>query len=304
MEIQQLRCFVAVADTLHFGRAAQNLNMLPASFGRHIKLLEESTGVQLLARTTRTVTLTESGSLFLKEARDVIERVDSLTIKFRDLDNERVAPLRVGAIDSAAAGLIPQLLPLFQQSSPGISVELLEQKTIRLIPKILSGRLDIAIVRPSVVSDSRLTFTPLFIETPVVALPENHELADEQELTVFDIQDLPLIVPDPRSRPQSHALSMKIFIENGLTARVVQIAEEKHTIVNLVNSGIGLAIVPRWTARLNVAGVRFIPLKMDSPNDRKELSLSACWLRDARDPVRDCFMNVLNDHIDVFAESA
>ncbi len=304
MDIQQLRCFVAVAETLHFGRAAHNLNMLPASFGRHIKLLEESTGVQLLARTTRTVTLTESGSLFLKEARDVVERVDSLTTKFRNFSNERVAPLRVGAIDSAAAGLIPQLLPLFQQRSPGVAVELLEQKTIRLIPKILSGRLDIAIVRPSIVSDARLAHTSLFVETPVVAVPENHELADRQQLTVFDMQDLPLIVPDPRSRPQSHALSMKIFTENGLTARVAQIADEKHTIVNLVNSGIGLAIVPRWTARLNVAGVRFIPLKMDSQHDRKELSLSVCWLRDARDPLRDSFVNVLTEHLDIFAKSA
>lgn len=304
MEIQQLRCFVAVAETMHFGRAAQNLNMLPASFGRHIKLLEQSTGVQLLSRTTRTVTLTENGSLFLKEARELVERVDNLTTQFRTINSDPATPLRVGVIDSAAAGLIPQLLPLFQQSSPNVAIELLEQKTIRLIPKILSGRLDIAIVRPSVLLNSRLTHTPLLVETPVVAVPAKHELSNRKQLTVFDMEDIPLIVPDPRSRPQSHALSMNIFIENGLTARVVQIADEKHTIVNLVNSGIGLAIVPRWTARLKAAGVRFIPLKMDSQNDRQELSLSACWLRDARDPVRDSFMKVLIDNLSTFADSA
>lgn len=304
MELQQLRCFLAVAETLHFGRAAQKLDMLPASLGRQVKLLEESVGVRLLARTTRSVCLTDTGAQFLREARDIVERADNLATRFRRHASPDSTVLRLGVIDSAAAGLVPQLLPLFHDRHPQVSVQLLEQKTIRLLPRLLSGRLDLAIVRPPDAADSRLEFHPLFFETPVVAVPADHALATRNELSVQDMADQPLIVPDPRSRPHSHDLSIHLFIENGLSARVVQVAEEKQTIVHLVSSGIGLAIVPRWTTRLGIQGVRFLPLAFDEGARRKELALAACWLRDARDASRENFMEVLIDHLPCFAESA
>lgn len=304
MELQQLRCFVAVAETLHFGRAAHKLDMLPASLGRQVKLLEESVGVQLLARTTRSVSLTATGALFLIEARELVDQADSLATKFRRHSNQSSTTLRLGVIDSAAVGLVPQLLPLFHEQYPDIKVQLLEQKTIRLLPRLLSGRLDVAIVRPPDSPDSRLEFTPLFFETPMVAIPVAHPLAELEQISVNDMADQPLIVPDPRSRPHSHDLSMHLFIEKGLSARVVQVAEEKQTIVHLVSSGIGLAIVPRWTSRLGIQGVKFLPLAFDEGAARKELALSACWLRGARDPVRENLLKVLIDHLPAFAESA
>ncbi|MFK7889424.1 MAG: LysR family transcriptional regulator [Granulosicoccus sp.] len=304
MELQQLRCFVAVAETLHFGRAAQKLDMLPASLGRQVKLLEESVGARLLTRTTRSVSLTATGSLFLAEARDIVEQADALTTKFRRHSSQKSTTLRLGVIDSAAMGLVPQLLPLFHEQFPDVEVQLLEQKTIRLLPRLLSGRLDLAIVRPPDSPDPRLQFNPLFFETPVVAVPVTHSLAGHDEISVHDMADQPLIVPDPRSRPHSHDLSIHLFIENGLSARVVQVAEEKQTIVHLVSSGIGLAIVPRWTSRMGIDGVRFLPLAFDEGAKRKELALSACWLRDARDSARESFVKVLIDQLPALAESA
>ncbi len=304
MELQQLRCFVAVAETLHFGRAAQNLNVLPASLGRQIKMLEESMGARLLARTTRNVSLTEVGRLFLPDAREMVERADKLIVKFRGHTDEASTNLRVGVIDSAAAGLIPQLLPKFQAIHPRISVQLVEQKSIRLLPKILSGRLDIAIIRPPIEADSRLKFEPLFYETPVVAVPLGHRLAERDHVNIQDMEDEPLIVPDLRSRPHSHDLSIHLFTEIGLSARIVQVAEEKQTIVNLVSSGIGLAIVPRWTKRLNVGGVRFLPLNLEPDSVRKELALSVCWLNGARDPAREYFLTVLNENLSEISKTA
>ena len=216
MELRQLRCFIEVADTLHFGRAAQNLEMLPASLGRQIKILEDALGTRLLERTTRNVTLTSAGASFLKDARDIVERADQLFNQFRDKQRETISVLRVGAIDSAAAGLIPQLLPHFRELYPEIDMQLLEQKTIRLLPRLLSGRLDIAFVRPPDVTDPRIVFRPLFYETAVVAIPEGHHLAALQSVSVEEMADEPLIVPDRRSRPHSHDLSIKLFVEAGI----------------------------------------------------------------------------------------
>ena len=304
MELRQLRCLIAVADTLHFGRAARRMDMLPASFGRQIRLLEEQLGKRLLVRTTRHVSLTEAGRAFAEAARDIVARADRLEAEFRDARHDEVPTLRIGAIDSAAAGLMPQLLPHFREAHPEIDVELMEQKTIRLLPRVLSGRLDAAIVRPPEAADPRLTFRSLFCETAVVAVPDAHPLASRPMISVDDMAEEPLIVPDRRSRPHSHDLTMKLFLESGHAARVVQIAEEKQTIVSLVGTGIGLAIVPKWASRLAVGGVTFVPLSLPPGFARDKLALSAVWLRDTRHPARDAFLEVLAARLDTLARTA
>ena len=304
MELRQLRCLIAVADTLHFGKAAQKMDMLPASFSRHIKLLEDRLGSNLLVRTTRHVSLTDAGREFVEAARDIVERADQLEAEFREGRKGQTPILRIGAIDSAAAGLMPQFLPRFREQHPEIDIELLEQKTIRLLPRILSGRLDAAIVRPPEMVDPRLSFRPLFNETAVVAVPERHELATKKELAVADMAGQPLIVPDRKSRPHSHDLTMKLFLNSGYAANIVQIAEEKQTIVSLVSTGIGLAIVPKWASRLAVGGVRFVPLVVPPEIVRDKLALSVVWLRDTRHASRQAFLEVLEANAKLLARTA
>jgi DNA-binding transcriptional LysR family regulator len=304
MELRQLRCLIAVAETKHFGRAAQSLGMLPASFGRHIKLLEESLGGQLLVRTTRHVELTDAGREFVAQAQDLIERADKMERTFREGPHGKTRLLRIGAIDSAAAGLMPQLFPKFREAHPDIDVELLEQKTIRLLPRLLSGRLDLAIVRPPEAPDHRIEMLPLFSETAVVAMPADHELATRDVLSVDDIAEEPLIVPDRGSRPHSHDLTIKLFLEAGHSARVAQIAEEKQTIVSLVGTGVGLAIVPNWASRLAVGGVSFVPLDRTSGIARESLSLAAVWLKSTRHQARDAFLEVLMENLEALSKTA
>src|SRR6201995_884680 len=110
LELHQLRCFVAAAEELHFGRAAQRLEMLPSALGRLIRLLEEGVGPRLLKRTTRSVTLTDDGALLLKDARALLAQPDPRAATFRTHGRKQASMVRVGAIDSAAAGLLPMLL--------------------------------------------------------------------------------------------------------------------------------------------------------------------------------------------------
>ena len=245
MELLQLKCYLAVAEELHFGRAARRLDMLPASLGRKITQLEERLDTRLFQRTTRSVALTEAGSTLLEDARSLVEQIEAFEGRVREIREPETAVLRVGAIDSAAAGLMPQLLQILRREAPRIEVQIIEQKTIRLLPKLLSGGLDVAFCRPPDVRDPRLQFRTLFFETAVVALPESHPLAGRASIAIRDLADEPLIVPDRRSRPHSHDLTIKQFLDAGLTARIAQVADEKQTIVNLVAAGTGLAIVPR-----------------------------------------------------------
>ena len=267
-------------------------------------MLEDSLGSRLLTRTTRTVALTQAGSDLLEAARDVVDRADRLEADFRESQRDNASVLRIGAIDSAAVGLVPQLIPLFREAHPEIDIQLLEQKTIRLLPRLLTGRLDVAIVRPPEVLDPRLVLRSLFFETAVVAVPDTHPLAKKDRICVEDMADEPLIVPDKGSRPHSHDLTMKLFLEAGLPARVAQIAEEKQTIVNLVSTGVGIAIVPRWISRLAVGGVTFVPLDLPTGPAKNKLALSVAWVRDTRDSSRDALLQTLDQHVEQLAISA
>jgi DNA-binding transcriptional LysR family regulator len=304
MDLQQLRCFIAVADDLHFGRAAQRLDMLPASLGRHIRLLEECLGTTLLARTTRHVALTDDGTLILDDARATIAAADGIAARLRTRGRTQAATLRVGAIDSAAAGLIPLLLQDFSKQVHGVTIQIVEDKTIRLLPRLLSGRLDLAFVRPPPNPDKRLAIQFLFHETAVIAVPSRHRLARRSELTIADLTDAPLIVPSRRSRPHSHNLTMQLFAEAGLKPNVAQVADEKQTIVSLVAARIGLAIVPRWTARMAPTGVRFVRLLRGANPIQTSLPMAAAWVRSSRDPQRDALLATVRAHLPDYAAQA
>ena len=302
MDLDHLRCFIAAAEELHFGRAAQKLEILPSAFGRNIRLLEEDLGTRLFSRTTRNVALTEQGEELLRDAHKLIALADGIRARLQEKFRPRARKLRLGAIDSAAAGLLPLLLNDLRKEHSDIAVQLFEDKTIRLLPRVLSGLLDLAVVRPPKSRDPRLLFRQLFFETAVVAIASKHPLAKRKKVFIQDIANQPLIVPDRRSRPHSHDLTMKLFEEAGFEARVTQAADEKQTIVNLVAAGLGVAIVPSWTSRMSAKGVAY--LKLATERVSNTLPLAAVWLRDSRDPLRDDLLETLMRNLDRYAAQA
>lgn len=305
MDLHQLRCFVAVADELHFGRAARRLDMLPSALSRDIRLLETSLGTPLLLRTTRNVMLSQEGAAFVDDARALLARADALAAEVRERGRRRSRSLiRIGAIDTAAAGLVPALLQDFRELRTTVAVQLVEDKTVRLVPKLLSGRLDIAFIRPPERLDRKIETMMLFHETPVVAVPSRHRLASRRRLSIEALADEPMIVPDRSSRPHSHDLTIKLFERAGLRPNLSQIAEEKQTIVHLVAAGLGLAIVPRRASRLGVAGVRFVPLASRETGALDLLPMAAAWLRNARDPLRDEMLGMLRLRLPRYAAGA
>jgi DNA-binding transcriptional LysR family regulator len=300
VDLQQLQCFVTTAEELHFGRAAQKLGMLPSALGRHIKLLEEELGARLIDRTTRSVALTSDGALLLDHARALLADAAGLKSRLRESSSKQSVTLRLGSIDSAAVGLVPRLLHDFRTQRPDVEVRLFENKSIRLIPMLISGGIDIALVRPPEIQDNRLEFLFLFNETPVVAFPERHAFARRSRVSIHDLANQPLIVAERRSRPHSHDLTIRLFAEARLEPRIAQYAEEKQTIVNLVAENLGVAIVPRWTSRISSRGVCYVPLE---PGEYR-LPLGIAWPRDTRDSARDEMVKIIQDGLATYALDA
>lgn len=304
MDLDRLRCFVAAADELHFGRAAQALGVLPAALGRNIRRLEDDLNVALFQRTTRSVSLTPQGAELLEDARRLLAQSQAFLARARAQGRLAARKLRVGVIDTAAAGLMPMLLKDFRADHPGVEVQLIDDKSIRLLPRLISGGLDVAVLRPPERPVRALSLEHLLYETPVVAIPVDHRLARRRSLPLDALANEPLIVPDRRSRPHSHDLTVKLLAQAGVTARIGQVADEKQTIVTLVAARIGLAIVPRWTSRLGVKGVAYVPIAPAAGLTLSRLPMSLATLRDARDPIRDLFRQTLFAHLPRYAAQA
>jgi len=134
--------------------------------------------------------------------------------------------------------------------------------------------------------------------------PKQHTLADRKSVSLKDIAGQPLIVPDRRSRPHSHDLTMKLFERAGLAQRIAEVADEKRTIINLVGAKPGVAIVPRWTSRMAIPGVRHVPLRIQQRGSLGRLPLSVAWLSDSRDLSRDAILAVLWAKLKVYARTA
>lgn len=304
-DLPQLRCFVAAAETLHFGRAAQALQMMPSALGRHIRLLEDALGCRLFARTTRAISLTEDGALLLRQARRLLDDADAITGRFRQRQSARTSRLfRIGAIDSAAAGLMPQFLKELGQLEPELKVRLFEDKTVRLMPRLLSGALDLALLRPPINADRRLEILPLFHETAVVAVSNRHPFARRASLSIADLAGQRLILPDRRSRPHSHDLAMHLFDDAGLVPNVAHIADERQTIVNLVAQRLGVAIVTRWASRMGVRGVAYVPLRTRPKSGLGRLPLAAAWALGTSDPLREQVLGLLTRRQAAYAKGA
>lgn len=304
MDLERLRCFVAVAEELHFGRAAQSIGLLPASLGRHIRLLEDDVGVPLFHRTTRNVELTAEGFELLEEVRTFLAQADAIEARLRSHGRQKSTLLRIGAIDSAAAGLLPRLLHDIRHDLPGVAVQITEDRSIRLLPRLLSGRLDLAFVRPPDQRNATIRFDHLAYETAVVAMSAQHSLAHQDMINIADLSGAPLIVPDRRTRPHSYDLTMRLFSDSGVTPQIGQMANEKQTIINLVAGGLGVAIVPRWTSQLGATGVAFKPIVLVEGVVLKSLPLSVAYVRNVRDPARDAVLAILRERSDAYLSSA
>lgn len=300
MDLKLLRCFTAVAEELHFGRAAQAMDILPSALGRNIRLLEEELGVRLFVRSTRNVRLTKSGHVLLHEARLLLTHAEDAADRVRTASSSEERVYRIGAMDSAAAGLMPELLHDYRAAEPDVELVLVEDKSVKLLPKLKSGALDIAFVRPPLAPRSGIKFDFLIDEPTVVALPSDHALAEKNHIVIEDLEDVPLIVPSPRNRPHSYNLTMRLFLKKGLEPLIAQQAEEKQTIVNMVRADIGAALVPYLSSRNKIDGVTYRPLVDDTGKTVAELPLAAAWAKGFSDDYRDGLIKLAKDKLAQF----
>jgi DNA-binding transcriptional LysR family regulator len=302
MDIRQLRCFIAVADELHFGRAAVLLALAPPALSRQVRTLESELGVALLIRTTRQVSLTRAGMVLLEEARAIIARTERAQVAVREASLTSGRVLRIGAIDAASSSFLPEALMTFRNRHPGIEIKFVEAMTAPLMQMLEAGKLDLALIRPPKrVSDC--AFEILRVERPLVVLNDRHRLAKRDVLTMTDLIGEPFIVPSRRIRPYAYDLAMAYFECVDAVPNVTIEATEKPAMLSAVAAGLGLSIAPDWVARLAYPGVTMRRLKgmlLDPPPPGALVGVA--WRPHQKLATRDAFLAILREQVTLMDE--
>lgn len=296
IELRHLRYFVAVADELHFGRAAERLGMSQPPLSQQIRQLEETAGARLLSRTNRRVALTEAGRMFLAEAREILDRVDHAVDLAQRAQRGEIGELRIGFTRSAPLSTyIPRAIFAFRQQLPAVQLQLLEMNSLQQIDALLERRLHVGIVRghvlPDMLASKRLLRDPL-----MAVLHEDHpalrDLGQRRRLRTEVLAQEPFVLFSRAAGAGIHDHVLALCRHAGFTPRIVQEAREASTIVSLVAAGMGVSILPASCEHIRIGGVRFAPLA--DPAAMSEVHVA--HLQDERSPLVKRFVQLLLTH--------
>ncbi len=292
MEQRQLRRFVAVADELHFTRAAERLGIPQPALSLHIRQLEAEVGVALFRRTKRRVELTAAGQVLLTEARQVLAQLDWAVSAARRAEQGEVGRLALGFVGPAAYSVLPPILRAFHERFPDVELDVDELNTGRQVPALREGRLHLGLLRPPAPEESDgLVIEPVLREAVVVALRRGHPLAGDRIVHLGELADEPLLLFRRDLEPTLYDTYMRLCADAGVTPRILHGANPMHLIVSLVAAGLGFALLPASVRNLQRPDVVYRPLKPQPP----KVEVAAAWRLDEPSPVLRAFLGVMRE---------
>ncbi|MFG3708663.1 LysR family transcriptional regulator [Micromonospora sp. NPDC047670] len=263
MELRHLRYFLAVAEHLHFGRAAEALGIRQPPLSQQIRALEEELGVPLFERSSRHVALTAAGEAFRDDARLSLAHAEAARLAARRVGRGDTGEVALGYVGSATLTLLPQILRRFRDRYPDVALALRELTTTEQARALRAGNLDVGLLRPPLAdADAEaLRVEPVGAERLIAALPAGHPLAHRRTLNVRDLAGQPFVLSPRELGPGLHDQILDYCRRAGFTPRVTQEAVQMQSIVALVGGGLGVSLVPASVSRLRRADVVYRPLQ-------------------------------------------
>jgi DNA-binding transcriptional LysR family regulator len=260
IELRHLRYFLAVAETLHFSKAARRLGMAQPPLSQQIKRLEQMLGHALFERTTRGVKLTAAGQLLARRARSTMEKVDEDLAQVRRLGRGEEGTLTVGFSGSVMFTELPAAIQSFRRRYPKVELRLRELVTSAQIAALLNGQIDLAFLRDGDPTEG-IRITTLLKEKYVAVLPEAHPLAQRKTLGVKALEGEPFIMFARRMGPLAYDRTMACCERSGFRPNIVQDAPQWLTLVRLVAAGLGVTLAPACVARVAMPGAVYRAVK-------------------------------------------
>ena len=302
-ELRQLRCFVAAAEELHFGRAAARVNMTQPPLSRQIQLLERVLGVKLLDRTSRVVNLTPAGRVFLLEARRILRLTESAALTTRRTASGEAGTITLGFTATSGYSFLPRLISICASRLPNVNMVLKEMVSTEQTEALLTGRIDVGLLRPPI---DRAEFTKIRILTEplVAALPSGDARLQKASLTLSDFDRQPFIMYASEGARYFHDMLVGLFDAHQVSPVYVQFLSQIHSALALVHSGMGAALVPEAAMALHFDGVHFRPVTTVPPHP---VELYLVWRSDNDNPALEPLLDLVRHvfiHLDEHAAEA
>lgn len=288
MDIRQLTYFQAVAAELHFKKAAQKLFIAQPALSRQVKALEDELGVLLLARDQRNVSLTPAGTYLRDATAPLLSQFREIAHSVRLVAEGLEGELRIGYTGSCVNTVLPLILPALGERYPRIQTYLSEMTSSLQLEAILSRQLDIGFLRnppPSLVLETQAVWREPFY----LVLPLGHPLSILADLR--EVASERFILPPPHDGELYHRHILGICEEAGVHPHIAHESTHGHTIVKLVESGLGISILPETFRTLYKDAVKFLPI----PHTERQAELTAVWLKANRSATLAKLVGLLNE---------
>ena len=291
MELRHLRYFVAVAEELHFGRAARRLGVAQPPLSRQIRDLEREIGTPLFDRVPRGVDLTPAGAAFLPEARLTLAQAERAQRSAQRAARGETGRLRVGFVEAAThSGILPDVLSFFRMHLPSVGLSLFELESLRQAEALRDARIDLGILHsPPLDADRWLRVELIYTEPVVLVVPGSHRLARRARFTLASLADESFVLFSRTIAPPMYDDIIARCRAVKFSPRIVQEATGWHTLASLVGAGIGVGFVPRSLTRFQQQGVAYRPVR----DLGVSMALSAVWKIGEKSAVRERFVTAL-----------
>jgi DNA-binding transcriptional LysR family regulator len=266
-----LRYFIAVAEEMHFGRAARRLNVAQPALSRQIVQLELALAAQLFDRARSQIRLTAAAEALLPHARDILYRIDQAGAIARRAADGGTGVLNIGFVGSATYSVLPDILKVYRAAYPSVELVLHAMNTSELRQALVERRIDAAFARPSI-KDAEVVNETILIEPLIVALPDDDPLASEAVIPLEALRARAFVLYPRHPRPSFADRIIEICEASGFSPAVAQETMELQTALGLVAVGVGVSLVPASVERSHRHGVAYRPL--ETPGPTTDLSLS------------------------------
>ena len=292
MELRHLQYFLAVAEELHFGRAAARLHITQPPLSQQIRQLEDELGVVLFQRTKRRVQLTDAGRAFQTAARQLLEQADQAVRTAQRTHRGEIGSLTVGFVGSAMAGRFSDILLAFRDRFPDVELTLLELTTSQQVEALRQRRIDVGIMRPFYpFKEEELELETLYREAFIVVLPKAHLLAVKRRISLRDLAHEKVVMVPVDLEPGVEDDIVAFCQQAGCYPQRLPGATQMLTVIGLVAAGMGLSLVPESMRTVQWQGVVYRPVEEATPL----ADLTAVWRRDTTSSVVQAFVTLVRD---------
>ncbi len=255
MELSQLRSFLALAETLHFSRAAERVHLSQPALSLQIRALEAELGVRLFARNRRKTEITEAGAVFRDEVAAAIAAIEHAAARARQAAAGKIGCLRIGFISTAAALVVPPLVTAFRKSHPEVELEMRQALTAEQIALLRQEVIDVGFFRMPAQPGRGITTVEVHREPFRLFLPASHPLAQHAAPGLRDLDGREVVIYARRNAPGFHDLLLQMLKDAGAVPAALHQANDMSTLMSLVSAGVGAAVAPASVGLFGPPGV-------------------------------------------------